>query len=167
MEFFKKIGMAVVYYIIGFIINANTNYIFAPGGMSYVGYTVPSIILVSVVLVAVSRYLRIGRLKKNHKGDASDEKTVFNGELKGKLNYIVKSKEFKLEFIISAVVAVITIMSPLLQTSYAYGLQAVFSNSANVVLLVVWVLVMPFYISALNLWSWVMAYNRVYKRKEF
>ena len=159
--------MAVVYYIIGYIINANTNYIFAPGGMSYVGYTIPSIIIISVVLVAISRYLRIGRLKKNHKGDESEEKRIFNSALKDKLTFIVKGKEFKLEFIISVVIGIITIASPIMQAAFAYGFPALFANSANIILLVLWILLMPFYISALNLWSWLMAYNKTYKRKEF
>jgi hypothetical protein len=167
MEFFKKIGMTVVYYIIGFIIDANVNYLFAPGGMSYVGYTIPSIILVSFLLVIISRTLRAERLKKNHKGDDSPEKAIFNGELKGKLQYIVKSKEFKLEFIISIVIGVITIMSPIMTMSFAYGLRAVFAIPSTTVILVLWILLAPFYISALNLCSWLQAYNKAYKRKEF
>lgn len=167
MFLLKKVGMAVIYYIIGYVINTNANYIFASGGILSNAITIPSIIIVSVVLCAVSRYLRIGRLKKNHKGDDSDEKAIFNGEVKGKLLYILKTEDFKLEAVLSVIVGIVSIGSPLLKTGYAVGLPTLFANPANVVLLICWILLMPVLISAVNLLSWYMAYNRVYKKREF
>ncbi len=167
MFLIKKVGMAIVYYILGYIINTNANYIFASGGILSNAVTIPSIIINTVVLCAISRYLRIGKLKKNHKGDDSDEKAIFNGETKGKLTYIVKTHDFRLEAILSVIVAVFSIGSILLNTALAVGFPAIFSNSANIVLLVAWVIFMPVYISAVNLFTWLMAYNRVYKRREF
>ena len=167
MNFFKKIGMAILFYALGFIINANMNYLFASGGMSYIGYSIPSIIVMTVVLVAGGRMLRGERLKKNHKGDESDEKRIFNGDLKGKCLFIVKTKEFKLEFIIGTVISLIAIFSPVMQFGFTYGFPAMIWNGSDIALLVISILALPFYISALNLLAWVMAYNKTYKRKAY
>ena len=167
MNFFRKIGMTVIFYVLGYIINANMNYLFAPGGMSYIGYSIPSIIVASVVLVAGAIYLRGDKLKKNHKGDDSEEKTVFNGDLKGKCRYIVNTKEFKLEFIISIVVSIILIATPVFQYAYFYSFPVLFSNAVNAVLVILALLITPFYITALDLLAWVRAYNKAYKRKAY
>lgn len=167
MNFFKKIGAAVIFYALGYIINANMNYLFAPGGMSYIGYLFPSVIVISLVLVAGAIYLRADKLKKNHKGDESDEKRIFNGDLKGKCLFIVKTKEFKLEFIIGTVISLIAIFSPVMQFGFTYGFPAMVWNGSDIALLVISILVLPFYISALNLLAWVMAYNKTYKRKAY
>lgn len=167
MNFFKKIGAAVIFYALGYIINANMNYLFAPGGMSYIGYLFPSVIVISLVLVAGAIYLRADKLKKNHKGDESDEKRIFNGDLKGKCLFIAKTKEFKLEFIIGTVISLIAIFSPVMQFGFTYGFPAMIWNGSDIALLVVSILVLPFYISALNLLAWVMAYNKTYKRKAY
>ncbi len=167
MNFFRKITAAVIFYALGFIINANMNYLFASGGMSYIGYTFPSVIVISIVLVASARFLRSDKLKKNHKGDESEEKKIFNGDFKGKCLYILNTKEFKLEFIISIVVSFIVIFSPIMQLAFLYGFPAVFSSGSSVVMIIVCLLVLPFYISALNILAWVMAYNKAYKRKAY
>ncbi len=167
MNFFKKIGMTALFYALGYIINANMNYLFAPGGMSYIGYSVPSIIVISVVLVAGGRMLRGERLKKNHKGDESEEKAIFNGNLKGKLLYVLKTKEFKLEFIISIVVSFIIVISPVMSYAYLYSFPVIFSTASSVFLVILGLLVTPFYISVLNALTWVMAYNKAYKRKAY
>jgi len=167
MFLLKKVGMAVIYYVIGYIINTNANYIFASGGILSNAITLPSIIITTVVLCAISRYLRIGSLKKNHKGDDSPEKAIFNGDAKGKILYIVKTHDFRLEAVLSGIVALISIGSTLINTAFQIGFPAIFANSANVVLLVCWILLMPIYISAFNLFTWYMAYNRVYKRREY
>jgi hypothetical protein len=167
MNFFKKIGAAVIFYALGYIINANMNYLFAPGGMSYIGYLFPSVIVISVILVASARFLRADKLKKNHKGDESDEKKIFNGDLKGKCLFIVKTKEFKLEFIIGSVISLIAIFSPIMQFGFTYGFPAMIWSGSDIALLVISILVLPFYISALNLLAWVMAYNKTYKRKAY
>ena len=167
MNFFRKIGAAVIFYALGYIINANMNYLFAPGGMSYIGYLFPSVIVISLVLVAGAIYLRADKLKKNHKGDESNEKRIFNGDLKGKCLFIVKTKEFKLEFIIGTVISLIAIFSPVMQFGFTYGFPAMIWNGSDIALLVISILVLPFYISALNLLAWVMAYNKTYKRKAY
>lgn len=167
MNFFRKIGMTALFYVLGYIINANMNYLFAPGGMSYIGYSIPSIIVASVVLVAGAIYLRGDKLKKNHKGDDSEEKTIFNGDLKGKCRYIVNTKEFKLEFIISIVVSIILVAIPVMQAAYLYSFPVIFSDGANVALVIFALLLTPFYITALNLLAWVRAYNKAYKRKAY
>ncbi len=167
MFLIKKVGMAIVYYILGYIINTNANYIFASGGILSNAVTIPSIIINTVVLCAISRYLRIGKLKKNHKGDDSPEKAIFNGETKGKLTYIVKTHDFKLEAILSFILAVWAIMSTLFAAAFQVGFPAIFSNPANIALLIGWIIIVPVYISAINLFTWLMAYNRVYKRREF
>ncbi len=167
MNFFKKITAAVIFYALGYIINANMNYLFAPGGMSYIGYLFPSVILISVILVASARFLRADKLKKNHKGDESDEKRIFNGDLKGKCLYILKTKEFKLEFIISIVVSIIVILSPIMQFAFTYGFPSLILSGSDIVMLIGCILVLPFYISALNILAWVMAYNKAYKRKAY
>lgn len=167
MNFFKKIGAAVIFYALGYIINANMNYLFAPGGMSYIGYLFPSVIVISVILVASARFLRADKLKKNHKGDESDEKRIFNGDFKSKCLYILKTKEFKLEFIIGTVISLIAIFSPIMQFGFTYGFPAMIWSGSDIALLVISILVLPFYISALNLLAWVMAYNKTYKRKAY
>lgn len=167
MNFFRKIGMTALFYVLGYIINANMNYLFAPGGMSYIGYSIPSIIVASVVLVAGAIYLRGDKLKKNHKGDDSEEKTIFNGDLKGKCRYIVNTKEFKLEFIISIVVSIILVATPVMQAAYLYSFPVIFADGANVALLIFALLLTPIYITALNLLAWVKAYNKAYKRKAY
>ena len=167
MNFFKKIGMAILFYALGFIINANMNYLFASGGMSYIGYSIPSIIVMTVVLVAGGRMLRGERLKKNHLGDDSDEKAIFNGELKGKYLYVVKTKEFKLECVISVVIGFIAIFSPVFEYAYHYSFPVLFANGTNIALIIFGLLLTPVYISALNAFTWVMAYNKAYKRKAY
>lgn len=167
MFLLKKVGMAIVYYILADIINTNANYIFAAGGILSNAITIPGIIICSVVLCAVSRYLRIGKLKKNHKGDDSPEKAIFNGEIKEKLLYILKTDDFKLEAVLAFISAVWYIVSVLISTAFQIGFPAIFSNGANIALLVLWILLAPVYISAVNLFTWLMAYNRVYKRREY
>jgi hypothetical protein len=167
MNFFKKIGMAILFYALGFIINANMNYLFASGGMSYIGYSIPSIIVMTVVLVAGGRMLRGERLKKNHKGDESDEKTIFNGDLKGKYSYVTKTKEFKLECILSIVFGFIAVLSPVFEYAYLYSFPVLFSSAGNVFLVLFGLLITPIYISAVNAFTWVAAYNKAYKRKAY
>ena len=164
----RKVGMAVIYYILAYIINTNTNYIFASGGILSNTITLPSIILCTVVLFSISRYLRIGKLKKNHKGDDSPEKALFNStETKQKLLYIAKTSDFKLEAVLSALAAIWAIMSILFSTALQVGFPAIFANSANIVLIIGWIIIVPIYASAVNLFCWLAAYNRVYKRREF
>lgn len=163
----KKVGMAIVYYILAQFINTNANYIFASGGILSNAITIPSIIITTVILCAISRYLRIGKLKKNHKGDDSPEKAIFNGETKGKLLYIIKTHDFRLEAILTTIAAIWAILSILFSAAFQVGFPTIFSNSANVALLIGWIIIVPIYVSAVNIFCWLMAYNRVYKRREF
>lgn len=167
MFLLKKFGMAVVYFILASVINTNANYIFASGGILSNAITIPSIILCTVILFAISRYLRIGKLKKNHKGDDSPEKAIFNGETKEKLLYIAKTPDFKLEAVLAFIFSVYEILRILFAAAFQVGFPAIFSNTANIALLIGWILIVPVYFSAMNLFCWLAAYNGVYKRKEF
>ena len=167
MNFFKKIGAAIIFYALGYIINANMNYLFAPGGMHYIGYLFPSVIVISVILVASARFLRADKLKKNHLGDDSDEKKIFNSDLKSKCRYILKTKEYKFEFIIGIVISIIAILSPIMQFGFTYGFPAMQWGSSDIAMLIISLIGLPFYIAALNLLAWVMAYNKTYKRKAY
>ena len=160
----KKVGFGALYFLIGHIINSLYETIVSYYGM---GYTLGGILIVSATLCAVSRVLRIEFLKKNHKGDESDEKKIFNGELKDKLEYIVKTKDFKLEFWLNFIAAFIAIMIPVMRASLALGGATVFATASPLVTIILWTLLMPIYMTILNAFTWLMAYNRVYKRREY
>lgn len=160
----KKVGFGALYFLIGHIINSLFETIVSFYGM---GYTVGGVIIVSATICWVSRTLRIEFLKKNHKGDDSPEKSIFNGDLKGKLGYIVKTKDFKLEFVLNFIAAFIAIMIPVMRFCFAIGGATVFATAAPAVMIILWTLLMPIYMTILNAFTWLSAYNRVYKRREF
>ena len=122
----KKILMTAIYFLIGHIINTFIETLLGYNGN---GYTPLSIIVLSVVLCASSRHIRVGKLKSIHKGDDSQEKVVFNSNLKTKIQFVVKSKDFKVEVVIFVIVSAILILIPLLQTSFAYGFDAILASN--------------------------------------
>lgn len=164
MFFIKKVGFGVLFYLIGYIIEGMVS-----GLLGYTGngYHYLSLTVVSVVLFFVARTLRTAKLKKNHKGDDSPEKAIFNSDLKSKLLYVIKTDDFKLESALSFLVAPIMIFGPLLSLSFTYGLQSVFTEGKPYFLILVWMIIIPCFIAVLNAIAWVMAYNGAYKRKEF
>ncbi len=160
----KKILMTAIYCLIGHIINSLLNTIGAYNGN---GYTIWSVLIIGAVLCASSRHIRVGKLKSIHKGDGSQEKAVFNSDLKAKIKFILKSADFKAEAVIFVIVSFILILIPYLQSSFAYGFDAVFANGSNVIYLIGWMILMPLYMALLDVIAWISAYNRCYKRREF
>ena len=164
MFFVKKVGFGILFYLIGYIIEGMVSGLL---GYTGIGYNYISLTVASVVLFFVARTLRTAKLKKEHKGDDSPEKAIFNGDLKSKIKYVLKTDDFKLEFILSFIVAPVMIFAPLLSLSFTYGLQAVFTEEIPYMLILVWMIIIPCYIAVLNVIAWVQSYNGAYKRKEF
>lgn len=160
----KKIFTAVIFCLLGHIINTFLETLLGYNGT---GYTILSIIVVGAVLCASSRHIRVGKLKSEHKGDDSTEKTVFNSDLKSKVKFILGSKNFKIEIAIYLFISLILVLIPYFQLSFAYGFDVVFSNSSNILYLIGWMILMPLYMAVLDIISWISAYNRCYKRREY
>ncbi len=161
--FIKKVGMTIVYFGVGFIFD----YLLGMLGLGAVNgfYSLASIIVIGVVICGISGYLRDGKLRKEHKGDESEEKRVFNSTVKDKVSFIVKTPDFKSELVLIIISAVILIVMPILVGAAAYGAE--FFGPGTVVLIVLWMIFMPLYMIVLNIIAWYRAYNKCYKRKEF
>lgn len=164
---FKKLGMSIVYFLIGMIVNWLASMIGLGGNSGGNGYTVSSLMLIGIVLCAVSSYLRDGKLRKEHKGDESKEKAVFNSTLKNKLGFIMSTSDFKIETVIHIIISVILILIPVLQTAFAWGFSALFSNPTNIVISILGIVIFPICMAVFNIISWLIAYSKCYKRKEF
>lgn len=160
----KKILMTAIYCLIGHIINSLLDTLFGYNGN---GYTIWSVLIVGAVICASSRHIRVGKLKSEHKGDGSTEKAVFNSNVKSKIRFIIGTPDFKAEMVIFVILSFVLILIPYLGTSFAYGFDAVFSNSTNIIYLIAWMILMPLYMAALDVFAWLSAYNRCYKRREF
>ena len=164
MFFVKKVGFGALFCFVGYIIDGMVSGLIGYNG---IGYHYLSLTVVSVVLFFMARTLRTAKLKKEHKGDDSPEQAIFNSDLKSKIKYVIKTADFKLEFILSFLVAPAMIFIPLLKLSFTYGLQSVFTDETPYMLILVWMIIIPCFIAVLNAIAWVMAYNGAYKRKEF
>ena len=160
----KKILMAVVFCLIGLIINTFLETLLGYNGT---GYTILSIIVVGAVLCASARHLRVGKLKANHKGNESTEKAVFNSDIKSKIKFVIGTSDFKAEAVIFFIVSLILILIPYFRSAFVYGFDAVFSNVTNILYLIGWMIILPLYMAILDIIAWISAYNRCYKRREY
>lgn len=163
----NKIGMCIVYFAIGRIVYWITGILGFGNINGGNGYTYSQILIIGIVICACSYYLRDGKLRKEHKGDDSVEKSIFNSSLKEKIFFILKTSDFKIETIIHVIVSLVIIMIPLIESAIAYSFSAVFAIKSTIIMLVLWMIFMPIYMTILNVISWLMAYNKCYKRKEF
>lgn len=163
----KKLLISVAYFILGIIVNflAAMLGLGNPNGGN--GYTVPALLLVGIALCAISIYQREAKLRREHKGDESLEKKVFNSSVKEKLHFIITTKDFKIETVIHIVFSIVLIIIPFIQSVSARGFSAVFSQTFNVIILIVGLIAFPICMMFFNILSWFVAYNKCYKRKEF
>lgn len=160
----KKIAMAAIYCLIGHVINSLIETLLGYNG---VGYTILSVLIVGAALCASSRHMRVGKLKANHKGDASTEKTVFNSTLKDKIKFILGTPDFKVEAVLFVIISFLLFLIPNFTFLVTLGVKSVFSNSTNLIYFILWMLLMPIYMAILDVVAWISAYNRCYKRREF
>lgn len=162
----KKIGMCAIYFLIGRIVYWLTGVIGFGNNNGGNGYTYSQVIIIGVVLCAISYYLRDGKLRKEHKGDESKEKAIFNSSLREKIQFIVTTKDFKIETIFHVIAAFITVMIPLTESAIAYSFAAVFAVKSTIITIILWMIFVPIFMVVLNIASWLLAYNKCYKRKE-
>lgn len=160
----KKILMTAIYCLIGHIINSLIETLLGYNGS---GYTIWSVLIVGAVICASSRHIRVGKLKSEHKGDGSTEKTVFNSDLKSKIKFIIGTPDFKAEAVIFVILSFVLVFTSFAGALFTYGFGEVFGNSDNVIYLIVWMILMPLYMAVLDVIAWLSAYNRCYKRREF
>ena len=161
MFFIKKVGFGALFYALGYVIEA-----FVSGILGYIGpgYHWFSLTVVAAVLFFAARPLRTAKLKKEHKGDDSPEKAIFNGEIKGKLQYVLKTDDLKLEFILSFVASLVMVLTPIFKTARAIGFV---SFSVNWGMFFAMFIIVPILFFVLDILNWVLAYDGAYKRKEF
>ncbi len=164
---FKKIGISIVYFILGIIVNFLATMLGLGNANGGNGYTIPALLLVGIALCAISIYQREAKLRREHKGDESREKRVFNSSVKEKLHFIITTKDFKIETVIHIIFSIVLIIIPFIQSVSARGFSAVFSQTFNVIILIVGVIAFPLCMMGFNIISWFIAYNKCYKSKEF
>lgn len=159
---FKKIGMAILYYFIATLFSTLFD-MFGFYVARGVFFALVQIIGLGTILCSISRYLRIAKLKKEHKGDESEEKRIFNSDIKTKINFIVKSADFKIEAVLFVLASLIIFVNPALGAVYL----AFFPGSVYFVMLIVLSVLMALYMAVWDIAAWIMAYNRCYKRREY
>ncbi len=167
MKIIKKLGMCSVYFFVGYVVNYFATMFGLGNRNGGNGYAPIPIILMGAAICWISYYLRVGKLKKEHKGDESAEKRIFNSDLKSKIKYVINTSDFKIESVIHVFVAIIAIMIPLIPFASYYGFSAIFSNPRNIIIVVLWIIIVPIYMAFVNATSWILAYNKCYSRKEF
>lgn len=167
MKIIKKTGMGIVYFFIGSIVNYFATLFGFGNRNGGNGYTFTSILIIGIAISAVSYYLRTGKLKKEHKGDESKEKAVFNSSLKEKIKFVAGTSDFKIETVLHFIIAATTLLIPLVQTATAYGLSFGYIISSNLLMTILWMILVPMFMAVMNIITWIKAYNKCYKRKEF
>lgn len=159
---FKKIGMAILYYFIATLFSTLFD-MFGFYVARGVFFALVQIIGLGTILCSISRYLRIAKLKKEHKGDESEEKRIFNSDIKSKIKFIVKSADFKIEAVLFVLASLIIFVNPALGGAVIIG----FSGTAYAIMFIISVILSAVYMSLLDITAWIMAYNRCYKRREY
>lgn len=161
----KKIGMAFIYYIIAVTFST----IFDMFGF-YVSrgpfFAIIQALALGAIILACSKTLRTAKLKKAHKGDESEEKRIFNSDLKTKIKFIIKTNDFIIECVLFVIVSAIVFINPALGGAAVLGL-GVTSATAYIVLLILSAVLSAIYMAVLDIAAWIMAYNRCYKRREY
>jgi len=156
----KKIGMGFAYYIIATLFSTLLDMfgIFITRGIFF---AIVHVLVLGGIICASSRYLRIAKLKKEHKGDESQEKVIFNSDLKTKIKFIIATQDFKIEAVLFVLISA-WLLSPLvLGATEAIGL------ALAVLLLILAVILLSLYMAVIDIAAWIMAYDRCYKRREF
>ncbi len=161
----KKIGMAVIYYIIAVTFSTLLDmfgFYVSRGPV----WALIQIIALGAILCACSKSLRTAKLKKEHKGDESEEKRIFNSDIKTKIKFILGTKDFIIEAVLFVLASVIIFINPALGGAAVAGF-GVTSATVYIVLLIVSAVLSALYMAALDVAAWIMAYNRCYKRREY
>ncbi len=166
IKILKKIGMGLIYYLIGTLFSTVFDMFGITLGRSYFSAFIHAVAL-GAIICAISRYLRIAKLKKEHKGDQSQEKVIFNGDLKAKVKYILGTVDFKIEAALCFIATFLIFVVRLLKLVAPLGYANVFSDPINILLLVAVMTVIPAFMLLVDMYAWVMAYNRCYKRREY
>lgn len=162
VKILKKIGMAFIYYIIAVTFST----LFDMFGF-YVArgpvWALLQIIALGAIILACSKTLRTAKLKKEHKGDESEEKRIFNSDLKTKIKFIIKTNDFIIECVLFLIASIIIFVHPGLGAVVLYF----FPVRIYFVMLFILSVFMALYMAVLDIAAWIMAYNRCYKRREY
>ncbi len=165
-KIFKKIGMGIIYYIIATLFSTVFDMfgIIVSRGFFF---AVLQALALGIIILAISRYLRIAKLKKEHKGDESEEKKIFNSDIKTKILFVIKSKDFITEVILFVIASTIIFLNPAMGGGAIASVGAFPSVAAYVLLLIASIILTAVYMAVLDVAAWIMAYNRCYKRREY
>lgn len=164
----KKIGSAIMYIIAGIFVDAFARFFgFGYNGSDGVGFGFSNIIIISIVIGSLSYNLRIIKIKAQNKGMESEEKSVFNDTVKSKISFIVKSADFKIEFILHIIISVAYTLWIFVKYLIANGIEQFFTYKINILLIIIGITIIPLYMAAVDIFVWYKAYNKCYKTKEY
>ncbi len=161
----KKIGMAFIYYIVATLFSTLLDmfgFYVSRGPF----FAIIQAHVLGAIICACSRTLRTAKLKKAHKGDESEEKRIFNSDLKTKIKFILGTSDFITEAVLFVLASVIIFINPALGGAAVAGL-GVTSATVYIVLLILSAVLSAVYMAVLDIAAWIMAYNRCYKRREY
>jgi len=163
----KKIASAVMYVLIGYVIDTSLVFLgFIPdnGGN---GISLFSILVLSIAIGALSYSLRVIKIKKQNKGMDSAEYAAFNDTVKTKVAFIVKTIDFKIEMIIYCIISILFTGISFAETAIVKGIEAVFANPINILLLFAGIIILPLYMAVIDIFVWYKALNKCFKIKPY